>query len=148
MVLVCIVFIICVALYTHSPHYVLEYGAKPYITEAEEFFRQNSEQLKLLTEIVRDNNEFIRYSFHYPQYNKQVIPADIEAVLLELERNTEKDYVVDIYKKNIDIFIESDTHLQVSLIYSVPPSDHLYENQRKYDFGEGWILYTLYVLRG
>lgn len=74
--------------------------------------------------------------------------TDIEAILLELEKNTVKDYVVDIYKNNIDILIESETYLQVSLRHSVPPYRDLYENERKYDFGEGWILYTLYVLRG
>lgn len=67
-VLVVIVFSIYVGLYTHSPYYFLEFSARPYIAEAEEFFRQNSEQLELLTELVtgNDKEEHFHYEFHYP----------------------------------------------------------------------------------
>lgn len=147
-ILVVMVFSIYVGLYTHSPHYVLGYGANPYITEAKEFFGENSEKLQLLAELVSNNEERFYFTFHYPQYNTPGIPADIEAVLLELEENTKKNYLFEIYKNNISISIKSDTHLQVSLKYSIPPYRDLYENERIYDFGEGWFLHTLYVIRG
>ncbi|WP_019229753.1 hypothetical protein [Sedimentibacter sp. B4] len=137
-----------ILLYTHSPYYILEHSAKPYITEAEQFFTQNLGQLRTLVEMARDTDEDIYYSFSSTVFNTPNIPTDIEEVLFELAKNTEKDYAVRIFSGNVKIFIANETYLQVDLTHSVPPYRELYKYERRYDFGDGWILYTLYVLRG
>lgn len=149
-IIVVMVFSICVGLYINSPHYILQYSSKPYIAEAEQFFNYNLTQLRSLTELAGDTDTNIRYryTFHYPQYTTPGIPADIEAVLLKIEKNIEKPYAVEIYGGNIEVIIENDTHLIVYLTYSIPPFDYAAEHQREYNFGEGWILHTIYIMRG
>ena len=151
--LVGLVYLVDYTLHGRNPQYVLERVTPPYEEEAKQFFYDNKSNLLRLAQLVEETEDldYCSYALNMDhQYDRGEIPDEMLAILQEIEEATTAQYGISLWTEPdlVRIHIVLQTDFDVYLCSSNWEHGATEERSKRIELEDGWVIDTIYVLRG